>query len=87
MGKLAVAGSNTAVSSSYVRVDADILIPGRGDPIKKGTLVCGSSLSGDGDEKGTILYVGSTTDVPHKYSNLSVTKVPVLSESKNAGRR
>ena len=50
--RLAVAGSNAAVSSSYARVDADILIPGRGEPVKKGTLVCGLFDSNNDNKKG-----------------------------------
>lgn len=61
-----------------IRVDAGLLIPGRGDPIENGTLVCGTSNASDSNERGKILYVGATSDLPSKYSQLSVFKVPVL---------
>lgn len=61
-----------------IRVDAGLLIPGRGDPIENGTLVCGTSNASDSNERGKILYVGTTSDLPSKYSQLSVVKVPVL---------
>lgn len=65
-------------ASSELRIDADLLIPGRGDPIKNATLICGTANASSSDERSKILYVGSTSDVPSKYSSLSATKVPVL---------
>lgn len=66
------------IASHFVRVDADLLIPGRGDPIKNATLICGTEQASNRDERKKIVYVGSTSDVPSKYSSLSSTKVPVL---------
>jgi len=51
-----------------VRIDADLLIPGRGDPITNGTVVI------DG---GTIAYAGSSTDAPDT-PKTTATKVPVV---------
>lgn len=65
-------------STSYTRVDADLLIPGRGDPIEYGSLVCGSDGSSNNEERGKILYAGPRDDLPSKYSSLTSTKVPVL---------
>lgn len=61
-----------------IRIDAKILIPGRGDPIENGTLVCGSSNASDIEERGKILYAGATSDLPSKYGKLNVLKVPVV---------
>lgn len=69
---------NDPMASSHLRIDADLLIPGRGDPIKTATLICGTEKADSSDEKGKILFVGSTSKVPSKYSSLSATKVPVL---------
>jgi imidazolonepropionase-like amidohydrolase len=67
-----------STASSELRIDADLLIPGRGDPIKNATLICGTEKASDSNERGKIVYVGSTSDVSSKYSTLSATKVPVL---------
>ena len=72
-----MAGS-ASTTTQYVRVDADLLIPGRGIPIENGTLICGTEQSSNSDERHKIVYAGSTSDVPSKYSSLLSTKVPVL---------
>ena len=64
--------------TSEIRVDADVLIPGRGKPIENGTLICGTEKADDSEERGKILYAGARADVPFKYSSLSAIKVPVL---------
>lgn len=52
------------------RVDADVLIPGRGQPTKDASLVW---------KKGKILYAGATASLPKEYESLdTVTHVPVL---------
>ena len=63
---------------SALRVEADLLIPGRGHPVENATLVCGTEKSERTDDKGKILYVGPTANLPAKFSDLSATKVPVL---------
>lgn len=51
-----------------VHIDADLLIPGRGDPIRNGTVVLeGSSIS----------YAGSSADAPPT-PDADVTRVPVV---------
>jgi len=54
-------------------VFADLLIPGRGDPVKHAALVY---------EDKTILFVGAQKDVPAKYAHLHHTSVPVLMPGK-----
>ena len=63
---------------SELRIDAELLIPGRGDPIKNATLICRTANASSNNERSKILYGGSTSDLPSKYSSLSATKVPVL---------
>jgi imidazolonepropionase-like amidohydrolase len=50
-------------------IKADILIPGRGDPIKDGVAII---------EGKKIAYVGSDMSLPEKYMSLDMTFVPVL---------
>jgi len=50
-------------------VFADLLIPGRGEPVKNGALVY---------EDKTILFAGAQKNVPAKYTHLPHTTVPVL---------
>ncbi len=50
-----------------IRIDADLLIPGRGEPIGNGTVIT---------EGGTITYAGPSVDAPGT-PEASVTKVPV----------
>lgn len=70
-------GSN-GEPTSVLRVDADVLVPGRGQPFRDATLICGTEDASSSDERGRILYVGSTSDLPTKYTKLSAVKVPVL---------
>jgi imidazolonepropionase-like amidohydrolase len=51
-----------------VRIEADLLIPGRGDPIEHGTVVL---------ENGKVAYVGPTADAPDT-PHADVTSVPVV---------
>ena len=51
-----------------VRIDADLLLPGRGEPITNGTVIA------EGD---TIIYAGATAEAPEVHS-VSVTHVPVV---------
>ena len=57
------------VSDKRIRIDAELLIPGRGDPIPNATLV----YSGK-----TISFVGATECLPSKYAHLSAQKVHIL---------
>jgi imidazolonepropionase-like amidohydrolase len=50
-----------------IRIDADLLIPGRGEPITNGTILT---------DRGTIAYAGPTAAAPET-SEASVTHVPV----------
>ncbi len=52
-----------------VRIVADVLIPGRGEPIDNGTVVL---------EHGSITYAGPTADAPPSTGDESVTEVPVV---------
>lgn len=65
-------------SSGKLRVDTDLLIPGRGDPIKNGTLICGTEEASNSEERGKILFAGSKSDLPSEYTSLSAIKVPIL---------
>lgn len=51
------------------RVDADLLIPGRGEPIKNGTLVY---------KESKIVYAGEQFGMPREYAHIERTRVPVL---------
>lgn len=53
------------------RIDADLLIPGRGDPISNGTVIF---------KDGKIEYAGPQKDIPIQYvsTQTRATKVPVL---------
>lgn len=53
----------------YLRIDAELLIPGRGEPIENGSLI---SL----DSK--IIFVGETENLPQPYIDLSIVQVRVL---------
>ncbi|MCJ1485075.1 hypothetical protein MMC06_005248 [Schaereria dolodes] len=55
--------------SPHLRVDAQILIPGRGPPIHKASLICG---------KDKIVFVGATITLPPQYTSLPATQVPIL---------
>jgi imidazolonepropionase-like amidohydrolase len=51
-----------------VRIEADLLIPGRGDPIERGTVVL---------DNGKVAYAGPTADAPDT-PEANVTSVPVV---------
>jgi imidazolonepropionase-like amidohydrolase len=52
-----------------VALTADIIIPGRGDPLKDGAIVI---------TEGVIEWIGNKADVPAKYSSLHFNHQPVL---------
>lgn len=56
-------------------VFADLLIPGRGEPVRNGALVY--------DDK-VVLFAGAQKEVPAKYAHLQHTSVPVLMPGKQA---
>ena len=59
-------------SSSFIRIDAGMIIPGRGQPIENGSLI---------SSEGTIAFVGLTKELIPEYkrlSGLSAVNVPVL---------
>jgi imidazolonepropionase-like amidohydrolase len=59
-------------AADKVRIDTDLLIPGKGEPIKSGSLVFDS-------KEGKILFAGATKNLPKDLANLSVSDhVPVL---------
>lgn len=62
----------------YIRTDAELLIPGRGEPIENATLICGAADSADSDIRGKIVYVGPQNNLPSKYKHLNSKSVPVL---------
>jgi imidazolonepropionase-like amidohydrolase len=51
-----------------VRIEADLLIPGRGEPIERGTVIL---------EGGTVAYAGPTSGAPET-PDADVTRVPVV---------
>ena len=56
-------------NASYYGVLADILIPGRGEPLKNGALVVKDS---------SIEWVGPKNEIPSEYSSTRFLRVPVL---------
>lgn len=51
------------------RIDADLLIPGKGDPVKNASLVW----------KGKkIVYAGDSKSLPEEYISMQSAKVPLL---------
>ncbi|KAE8153637.1 hypothetical protein BDV25DRAFT_168623 [Aspergillus avenaceus] len=54
---------------SLYRINADVIIPGRGDPIPDGAVVWQSN---------TIRYVGPQSEAPNEYENITTTHVPVV---------
>ena len=72
---------NTSTSDSdhatEFRIDADVLIPGRGNPIKPGVLVYSASKAAGGT--GKILWAGKPDHLPKAYSRFPTDRrVPVL---------
>ena len=67
----AVPTMNSIPSTGFdrTRIDADLLIPGRGEPIEDASLVV---------KNGKIEYVGKRDHLPMPYEALTATKVPVL---------
>ncbi len=55
------------------RIVADVLIPGRGEPIENGTVILGA-----GGKRGVITYAGPTADAPAPTDDETVTEVPVV---------
>lgn len=51
------------------RIDADLLIPGKGDPIKNASLVW---------KERKIVYVGHKRDLPEEYVQMQAANVRVL---------
>lgn len=58
-------------SQDLYGVHADVLIPGRGDPITHGAMVVSKS-------EGAIVWVGSYPSLPSEYNGVPFTKHPVL---------
>ena len=69
---------NNRLPPLALRVDADLLIPGRGEPIVNGTLVCGTSRAIRSCDIGKIMYAGPTAELPAQWSELAIVEVPVL---------
>ena len=59
----------TAVKNQFTRIDAKVLIPGRGQPVEDGSLVFSD---------GSIVFVGAQGDLPNRFAHLEALKVPVL---------
>jgi imidazolonepropionase-like amidohydrolase len=57
------------MDGSMTRIDADLLIPGRGDPVEGGTVIL---------EKGTIAYAGPTPAAPDTDPESPTFHVPVV---------
>jgi imidazolonepropionase-like amidohydrolase len=55
--------------TKYSRVDAQLLIPGRGTPLDNATLIFSDK---------TINFVGETDKLPAEYKSLTAVKVPIL---------
>lgn len=58
-------------STDLYGIRADVLIPGRGDPIPHGGMVISKS-------EGTIVWVGPYASLPSQYGEISFTRHPVL---------
>ena len=76
-----VLGSAPSTSDSdapkQLRIDADILIPGRGNPVKSGVLIYSPGKSSGGT--GKIIWAGQVVHLPPSYLKLPVhLRVPVL---------
>lgn len=55
--------------SKYLRIDAELLIPGRGEPIKNGSLI---------SSDGKIIFVGERDHLSQSYVDISPVQVRVL---------
>ena len=56
-------------SAAMQRIDADILIPGKGDPVEDGSVIF---------QGKTIKFAGQTKMLPKEYQDLEAYKVPVV---------
>ena len=65
----AVETTPTTDASTRTRIDADLLIPGRGDPIEDASLIV---------KDGKIEFVGKSSQLPMPYRTTSAIKVPIL---------
>lgn len=75
-----VTQASDAKSPDALRIDTDLLIPGRGNPVQSGTIIYSRPpKSPKAGTKSTILFAGATADLPYIYSDVTAsTKVPVL---------
>lgn len=71
------ANTSTESQPKEIRVDADLLIPGRGDPIQSASLIYSPNPAAGGT--GTIVWAGKTASIPHQHTSLPTQEhVPVL---------
>ena len=69
--------ASSPVNTKEFRIDASLLIPGRGEPIESATLISSFDLKAGGT--GKLVWVGASGDLPSEYSNVPVqASVPVL---------
>lgn len=61
--------AGSSKSGTARRIHADLLIPGKGKPVKNTTVIASD---------GKIAYIGPPDRIPSKYSELSAFHVPVL---------
>ncbi len=61
--------TSSGLSRTVTRIEADLLIPGRGEPIKNGCVVF---------DHGTIAFAGSIEDAPNAAKGAPTVSVPVL---------
>src|SRR2546427_12902670 len=61
--------TSSGLSRTMTRIEADLLIPGRGEPIKNGCVVF---------DRGTIAFAGSIEDAPKAAKGAPTVSVPVL---------
>src|SRR2546427_3232029 len=61
--------TSSGLSQTMTRIEADLLIPGRGEPIKNGCVVF---------DRGTIAFAGSIEDAPKAAKGAPIVSVPVL---------
>ena len=60
---------SSTTESDYVRIDADLLIPGRGPPLEDATCIL---------QSGSIAHVGLRSSLPDEYTSLPTIHVPTL---------
>src|SRR2546427_1078128 len=61
--------TSSGLSQTMTRIEADLLIPGRGEPIKNGCVVF---------DRGTIAFAGSIEDAPKAAKGAPTVSVPIL---------